>query len=278
MDRFSVFTSFKKYSLFLILFALLLLSGCQAADITPIDAADTGWFDHYFVYTFSRLIKGTAVWLGGSYGWSIVLITLLIRLGLMPLMLKQMKNSYKTREKMATLKPEMDALKNKFANKKDKESQGQFQKEMMQLYQKHNFNPIASMGCLPMIIQFPILIGFYYAIRRTPEIASHTFMWFNLGHTDLIITLIATLIYFVQFKVTQAGMDVQQRKQMAVMGFISPVMIGMVSLNSPAALPLYWAVGGVFLIVQTLAARWLYEPKKQSDVSLKTKTVEQPLK
>lgn len=277
MYKYSVFTKLKKYRFGLIVIALLLLSGCQAAS-APIDSSSTGWFDHYFVYTFSVLIKGAAAWLGGSYGWSIILVTLMVRIVLMPLMLKQMKSSYQMREKMAVLKPEMDALKEKYASKKDKESQMDFQKETMQLYQKHNLNPLGSIGCLPMIIQFPILIGFYYAIRRTPEIASHSFLWFNLGHTDILITLIAAAIYFLQFKVTQIGMEPQQRKQMAIIGLLSPVMIGMVSLNSPAALPLYWAVGGIFLILQTLIAKWLYQPKEQEKTVSNILPADQPVK
>lgn len=261
MDKYSVFTFFKKYSFVLIMAMLLLLSGCQEINASSVDASN--WFNHYFTGTFSNWIKSLAVVLGGSYGWSIILITLLIRTALMPLMLKQMESSYAMRDKMAVLKPEMDLLKEKYSDKKDKQSQAAMQQEMMQLYQTHHLNPLGAVGCLPMLIQFPVLIGFYYAIRETPEIAAHSFMWFNLGHTDIVMTLIAALIYFLQFKVTQIGMEPQQRKQMAMFGFLSPVMISIVSLNSPAALPLYWAVGGLFLIIQTLAAKWLYQPKQQ---------------
>ena len=137
------------------------------------------------------------------------------------------------------------------------------QQEMMQIYQKHQVNPLSSLGgCLPILIQFPILIGFYYAIRRTPEIATHSFLWFDLGATDVIMTIIAVAVYFLQFKVSQAGLDPAMQKQMALMGLLSPLMIGVVSLNAPAALPLYWAVGGVFMIVQTLISRKLYAPAK----------------
>ncbi|MFP3490904.1 YidC/Oxa1 family membrane protein insertase, partial [Staphylococcus sp. SIMBA_130] len=76
------------------------------------------------------------------------------------------------------------------------------------LYGKHQVNPLASLGgCLPMIIQFPILIGFYYAILRTPEIAAHSFLWFNLGQSDIILTILAVVIYYFQFKVSLLGMD-----------------------------------------------------------------------
>lgn len=135
---------------------------------------------------------------------------------------------------------------------------------MMQLYQKHGTNPFAMFGgCLPLLIQMPILLGFYYAIRRTPEIATHDFLWFSLGQTDIALTLIAVVIYYFQFKVSQMGMDEKQKKQMAFMGLLSPIMIGVISISSPAALPLYWATGGLFLMLQTwLTKKILYAKKK----------------
>lgn len=127
------------------------------------------------------------------------------------------------------------------------------QRELSVVYKKHDFNPVKmAVGCLPLIIQMPILLGFYYAIMRTPEIAEHSFLWFSLGETDILFVVFAVLIYYLQARVSLIGLDEAQRKQMAVMSFISPIMIGVVSLNAPAALPLYWAVGGMFMIVQTL--------------------------
>lgn len=177
----------------------------------------------------------------------------------MPIMLKQIKNNTVMKEKMNVLKPEMDAIQEKYRNKQDVEEQKKMQSELMQLYGKHQVNPLASLGgCLPMLIQFPILIGFYYAILRTPEIASHSFLWFNLGQSDIILTMLAVIIYFFQFKVSLIGMEPKMKKQMTFMGLLSPIMIGVISLNAPAALPLYWAVGGIFMIVQQLIAKKMY--------------------
>lgn len=114
-----------------------------------------------------------------------------------------------------------------------------------------------------MIIQFPIFIGLYYAIRRTPEIATHNFLWFNLGQTDVIMPFIAAAVYLIQAKVSQIGMDPKQKKQMALFSFISPIMIFIVSFNFPAALPLYWIVSGSFLVLQTLISKKLYLKKAE---------------
>ncbi|PAV29661.1 OxaA precursor [Virgibacillus profundi] len=258
MEKHSVFTFFKKYSFTLVLL-LVFLAGCQGVATGPIDSDSTGWFGNYLVDPFSFLIKSFASFLNGNYGWSIILITLLIRLAIMPLFLKQTKSSLQLRGKMSILKPEMDLLKEKYKDKTDSESQTNKQQELMELYQKHNMNPLASFaGCLPMLIQFPILIGFYYAILGTPEIAAHSFLWFHLGQANILLTLIAVAVYFLQFKISQMGMNAQQKKQMALLGLISPLMIGIISFNAPAALPLYWTIGGIFLIFQTLISRKLY--------------------
>lgn len=236
---------------------LLFLTGCQLN--SPIDANSSGFFNHYFIYPFSLFIKSVASILGGNYGLSIILITLLIRLILMPLSLKQMKSSVKMKEKMNVIKPEMDAITEKYKGKQDANAKMEKQQEMTKLYQKHDMNPLASFGCLPLIIQFPIIIAFYYSIRRTPEIAAHSFLWFNLGQVDFIIPFVAAAIYFLQSRVTLIGMDPGQRKQMAIMGLISPVMIGFISFTTPAALPLYWTISGLFMVFQTLISKKLYQ-------------------
>jgi len=257
MDRKSVFTFTKKYSL-IGLILVIFLTGCGALD-EPINADTEGFFNHYFVYNFSLLIKGLADVFNGSYGLSIIIITLIIRLAVMPFMLKQTRNSLVMQDKMKELKPELDEIQKKYNGNNDRESQVKKQQELMQVYQRHNFNPLATFaGCLPLIIQMPVLIAFYYAIRRTPEIAEHQFLWFDLGQTDILLTILAVVIYFIQFRVSQIGLEPQQKKQFAVLGLISPIMIGIISLNAPAALPLYWAVGGLFIIGQTLISKKIY--------------------
>ncbi|HLR52206.1 MAG TPA: membrane protein insertase YidC [Candidatus Avamphibacillus sp.] len=262
MEKSSVFTFFKKYS-FIGIILILLLAGCSGIN-EPIDENATGWFDYYFVYHFSLLIKWLASFLNGSYGFSIIIITLIIRLAIMPFMIKQTRNSLEVQDKMKIIKPEMEAIQKKYKDKNDVQSKNEMQQELMKLYQQHHFNPLASFsGCLPLLVQMPILIAFYHAIRRTPEIAAHNFLWFNLGSTDILLTILAVAIYFIQSRVTLIGLDEAQRKQMALMGIISPVMIGIISLNAPAALPLYWAVGGLFIIFQTLISKKIYLTHKR---------------
>lgn len=277
MEKSSVFTFIKKYSgIGIILILIVFLAGCTGLD-EPITENATGWFDYYFVYNFSRLIKWLATYLSGSYGLSIIVITLIIRLSIMPFMLKQTRQSLEVQDKMKVIRPELEAIQEKYKDNKEANAQAEMQQEMMALYQKHNFNPLASFaGCLPMLIQMPILIAFYHAIRRTPEIAAQNFLWFNLGSTDLLLTVLAVGIYFIQSRVTLIGLDEAQRKQMAIFGIISPIMIGVISLNAPAALPLYWAVGGLFIIFQSLISKriLLTHKREQSLKNSKSSPVE----
>lgn len=250
----------------LLSFTTLLLSACSAQ---AQNSKNTGFFQHYFVDTFSNIIKSVATVFNGDYGLAIIIVTLLIRLCLMPLMLRQYKNQMAMKEKMDRLKPEMDAIQKKMKTEKDPKKKQELQAEMMSLYKNHGVNPL-NMGCLPIIIQMPILTAFYYAIRSSKDIAQHKFLWFNLGHPDIILTIIAGLIYYYQFKVSQTTMPKQQQEQMKMMGLLSPLMIVMFSFSAPAALPLYWVVGGTFLIIQTLISQKLYY-KSPADVPAKQK-------
>lgn len=236
-----------------VLFSVL-LSACQAN--TP-DGANDGFFHQYFVNPFTLAIQFLAELFNGSYGISIIVITLIIRLLLMPFMLRVIKNQQQMKQKMDVMKPELEKLQKRLKETKDPAKQREMQQEMMALYQKHGVNPL-QMGCLPMLIQMPILMGFYYAIRGSKEIATHSFLWFSLGQTDIWMTVLAGVIYFIQFKVSQAGLPEAQKKQMQFIGLLSPVMIFIISLNVPAALPLYWSVSGMFLIGQTWLARKMY--------------------
>lgn len=113
MEQKSVFTFLKKYKWIGIAFVILLLAGCGGGINQPINENTSGWFNHYFVYNFSLIIKKIASILNGSYGLSIIVITLVIRLALLPSMLKQTKNSLVVQDKMKELKPELDALNEK---------------------------------------------------------------------------------------------------------------------------------------------------------------------
>ncbi|QHN50796.1 YidC family membrane integrase SpoIIIJ [Geobacillus stearothermophilus] len=236
----------KRRILFIALIGALaaMLAGCTEIN-QPITPESKGFWNEYIVYPLSWLIKYVAGLLGGSFGLSIIVVTILIRLLILPLMIQQTRNA----KAMQALQPEIEALRKKYSSK-DAQTQQKLQQEMMLLFQKHGVNPMA--GCLPILIQMPILIGFYHAIMRTREIAQHNFLWFDLGEKDpyFILPVIAGATTFIQQKIMMAG-SAQQNPQMAMMLWMMPIMIVIFAINFPAALSLYWVVGNIFSIVQT---------------------------
>jgi YidC/Oxa1 family membrane protein insertase len=235
----------KKIGLMIGLFALMaVLSGCGSMK-TPITADSTGIWDHYFVYPLSLLIKYVAHLFGDNFGIAIILVTLLIRTALLPLMIQQTRSS----KAMQAVQPELQKLREKYKSK-DANSQQKLQQETMALFQKNGVNPLA--GCLPLIIQMPILLAFYHAINRTEEIKHHNFLWFDLGVADpyYILPIVAGLTTFLQQKMMIGGMD-NPNPQMKMLLYIMPVMIVVFALKFPAALSLYWVIGNIFMIAQT---------------------------
>ncbi|MBH5319795.1 membrane protein insertase YidC [Paenibacillus sp. GSMTC-2017] len=270
MPRKQTFPSFSivRLVVFVILLgALLTLGGCTPASGT-IDAETPGIFNHYVIYPLSQVIGWTASLFNDNFGIAIMIITIVIRLVLFPLMLKQYRAQQAMKVKMAAMKPELKELEAKYKGKKDQDSITKRQEEMMKLYSKHQVNPLA-MGCLPMLIQLPILTGLYSAIRLTPELSSHSFLWFKLGEPDILLPIIAAVVYFIQFKVSQQGNESEQMKQLALLGYLSPILMGAFAMWAPAAISLYWVTGGLFMIVQSYLLAKLYPTVVPTTVSKK---------
>ncbi|GGE83206.1 YidC family membrane integrase SpoIIIJ [Priestia taiwanensis] len=224
---------------------VFLVSGCTDVS-TPITSESEGIWNEYFVYPLSWLITTIAESLGGLYGLSIVIVTLIVRFALLPLMIKQTKST----KAMQAINPEIQKLKEKYSSK-DAATQQKLQQETMLLFQKNGVNPLA--GCLPILVQMPIFIGFYHAIMRTTEISKHSFLWFDLGDKDpfYILPVIVVLTQYLSLKISMVG-PAADNPQMKIMLYVMPILIFVFSLNVPSALTLYWVIGNVFTIFQTL--------------------------
>jgi YidC/Oxa1 family membrane protein insertase len=221
---------------------MILMAGCSEVN-DPITSESTGIWNQWFVYPLSWLLTEVAEFFSGNYGLSIVIVTLLIRFVLLPLMIQQTRSS----KAMQALQPEIQKLREKYSSK-DQKTQQQLQQETMKLFQQNGVNPLA--GCFPLIIQMPILLGFYHAIMRTQEIASHNFLWFSLGQPDYILAITAGITTFIQQKIMMGNTD-NPNPQLKMMLYIMPIMIVVFAINFPAALSLYWVIGNIFMIVQT---------------------------
>ncbi|UUZ91307.1 membrane protein insertase YidC [Paenibacillus sp. P25] len=220
------------------IFILLLLAGCSpSARTSPIDPTTSTW-DKYFVGPLANTLDWFANLLWGSYGLSILVVTVIIRLIILPLTLKQ----YRSSKRMQELQPELKKLKEKYKDDARKQ-----QEETMKLFQKEGVNPLA--GCLPLIVQMPILIALYNAIMRNHHISEHSFLWMQLGTKDpyYILPLLAALTTYLQQKMMSSQMNAQMQSLM----FIFPVMIFVMAMNFASALPLYWIYSNTFTIVQS---------------------------
>ncbi|GIO23991.1 membrane protein insertase YidC [Oceanobacillus sp. J11TS1] len=240
----------KKYGILITFLVLaVLLAGCTQID-EPITPDSEGIWNTIFVYPLSWFITTIAEFLSENYGLAIIVVTVFIRLLLVPLNVKQIKST----KAMQEVQPQLQELQQKYASK-DANTQQKLQQETMQLFQKHGVNPLA--GCLPILIQMPIFIAMYHAIRRTTEIATHDFLWFQLGTPDYILPILTALFTFLQQKLmmstnSAANSNPQMRLQLQIMLYVMPIMIGVMAFFFPAALALYWVTGNIFMVFQTL--------------------------
>ncbi|MDU0423323.1 membrane protein insertase YidC [Staphylococcus haemolyticus] len=258
----------KKALLPLLLGVMVFLAGCDYSKSSNRD----GFFYNTFVEPMSKVLH----WLGHSvfnddYGIAIIVLVLVIRIILLPFMLSNYKNSHLMREKMKVAKPEVDGVQEKVKRARTQEEKMAANQEMMEVYKKYDINPMKSaLGCLPVLIQMPVVMGLYFVLRYRigGGIAEHPhFLWFNLINPDIWITIIAGVLYFIQAWVSSKQMPQEQRQMTYMMMIVSPIMIIWISLSSASALGLYWSVSAAFLIVQTYFANMYYEKVAQREVA-----------
>lgn len=245
-----------KILLITLLFASV-FAGCNAA---VSSGQNPDLWHHYFIYPMSLLIVHIAkVWVFQSFGFAIMIVTVGVRMLLMPLNVIQYKNQLN----MKRLQPQLKELKEKYSSK-HAEKQKQYQVEMLKLMQENKANPV--MGCLPLIVQLPVFSAVYYAIRQTKEISASSFLWLNLGHPDpyFVLPLLAACMTYIQGKIVQTNVPGEQMTQAKMMQFMSPVMVFMFGFASPSGLVLYWLTGSAFMIVQYMILKKLYRNEPAS--------------
>lgn len=230
-----------------------------------------------FVYTeilfrplFNLLVGITNVLPTHNVGWAIIILTALVRLVLLPSSLHHARGLQRQQLKMKELQTDLEDIKSKHKNDKGKQAQA-----TMELYRKAGINPAS--GCLPLLIQLPILIALYrvfftglnnesfhwlYAFVSRPTIIMHLFLATDLSTPSLVFALLAGVSQFIQMRWltptpppqpganedSAAAMESMQKN----MRYIFPVMTVFISLRLPAALALYWVTSTVFGMIQQL--------------------------
>jgi YidC/Oxa1 family membrane protein insertase len=199
-----------------------------------------------------------------NYGWAIIILTLLVRLVTAPLTVKQMRSM----ERMRRVQPRMKEIQEKYKDDRQKQSE-----QMMSLYRQESVNPLG--GCLPMVLQLPVFIGLFYALRSSIQLRHAPFFgWiddlsapdllFVLPGLDFPIRVLPVLMgasMFLQQKLTPMQIDPAQARMMLIM---MPGMMTVISYTFPSGLVLYWMMSNVLAIAHQL---WVGKQMDPTDKS-----------
>lgn len=195
-----------------------------------------------------------------SYGWAIIVITLVIKLLFWPLT----QASTRSMKRLQALQPQMKAIQEKY-----KDDPVKMNRKVMEFMKEHKVSPLG--GCLPMVLQMPVFIGFFYMIRSAIELRGESFLWvtdlsrpdtlfmipgLNFPFNLLPLIMGGTMLWQAHLTPPSPGMDPMQQKLMRYMPMIFMVFL----YNFSAGLTLYWTVQNLLTIAQTKLTRAVAEP------------------
>ena len=224
-------------------------------------------FLYKVVESLQNLISSLGITdIGVSYVLAVFVLTIIIRALILPLNIKSMKSTAKMQE----IQPELKKIQTKYKNSPEK-----LQQETMKLYKENNVSMTG--GCLPMIIQMPILFALYGAFMKITEVQGQPFLWISdLSQKDpffILPVLAAGLTYLSTHFSTKANSAATTQTQggpnMASMNIAMSVMIGVTAINFKSLLVLYWIMGSLIQILQTYLIVVLPNKRKakQAEVS-----------
>ena len=184
-----------------------------------------------------------------NWGWAILALTVILNLAMIPTRIMMMKSSLK----MQRIQPQMDAIKAKYSKYKTTDPRRQeMNKEMFDLQRKEGVNMFG--GCIPMLLQYPLLIGFYEMLRYAIELRQAHWLWLpDLSAPDpthiLPVFFIVSMFLSQYFTPASGGIDPRQQKMMA---FMMPVIFGVMMWNIGSGVALYWAGSNLLGVGQQL--------------------------
>ncbi|MBP1045520.1 membrane protein insertase YidC [Enterococcus sp. BWM-S5] len=245
---------------------MLFLSGCVK---TGSDGQPTGegFVYNYLVQPMSNMITYLVDNFNWNYGWAIVVITIIVRLIILPIGLNQSRKSMIQTEKMQSIKPQIDVIQERLKQATTREEQAEAQAEMQRVYKENNVSMMGGIGCLPLLIQMPIFSALFFAARYTEGISEADFFGINLGQPSIVFVVLAGIAYLIQGYISTIGIPEEQKKTMKSMLIVSPLMIVFMSFQSPAGVALYWVVGGIFSCIQTFITNILLKPRIKAQVA-----------
>lgn len=192
-----------------------------------------------------------------SYGLAIILFTIIIRIILLPLNIKQTRSQVK----MTEIQPEVKKLQEKYKNDPQKSQQ-----EMMKLYKEKGVNPMG--GCLLLIVQLPILWALFYVFKNIPEFKNYGFLWIKIldkPDTYRILPILSGATQFMSMILMSAKGNDAQAKQTNTMNISMSIFMVFMSWNFNAALVLYWVVNNLIQIAQTVVMKKIDKKKIEAE-------------
>jgi len=206
---------------------------------------DFGFFGPIGKYLFLSL-QFIHAHITSNWGWSIVLLTVLINLLILPLRVKTMQSGLK----MQRIQPQMDAIKERYKKYKATDpKRNEMNVEIMKLQKDNGVNMFG--GCIPTLIQMPLLFAFFSMLPKVVELRQAHWFWLpDLSSADPYHILPIVMVvsqFLVQFYTPSPGVDPQQQKMMA---FMMPAVSGYMTWNYASGLALYWTIGNLISIIQ----------------------------
>jgi YidC/Oxa1 family membrane protein insertase len=227
------------------------LEAVRSADITGV--IDYGMFK-ILVYPLLTSLRWIYQYVH-NYGYAIIILTFLLTLLLFPFRLKQMVSM----KKMQVVQPKVKAIQEKYSRyKKTDPKRAEMNQEVMALYKEHGVNPLG--GCLPLLLQMPLLFAFYALLNYSIELRQAPFIWWihDLSIKDpfYVLPIVMGITSFISQKMTPMtpGADPTQAKIMMLM----PIMFTVMFLSLSSGLNLYFLCSNIFQIAfQKITERWI---------------------
>jgi YidC/Oxa1 family membrane protein insertase len=206
-----------------------------------------------------------------NFGWAIILLTVVLNLVLFPLRLKQQVSMLK----MQKIQPQMRRLQDQYKKLKANDPRrAQVQSDMMNLYKEHGVNPMG--GCLPLLLQMPLLFGFYAALGYSIELRRAPWIFWirDLSQPDpfyVIPIAMAAAMFFQQKMTPTANVDPAQAKMMLIM----PLVFAFMFINYSSGLSLYWVTGSIIGIGQQIFINKYWSPQAEAKLKAQTRREQQ---
>lgn len=266
----------QKYFFLIAMLALLALivTGCSGSGNpntnTPPSSGVYGWIYQWIGLPIQNIMIKLGHQLGGAngIGWSIVIITLVVRLILLPLMVYQQKKGVTQQQKMGRLQPQLTLIQEAMHRKSiTPEQQMQLSTWQRELYSKNQVSLTGGMGCLPLLIQMPIMIGIYQAVAYSADLKSASFFGISLTSKSLLLAILATLFAVIQSYMSTIGVPAEQKKAMQSVLIISPITTMFFALSFSGALALYWTAGNFMMIIQQAITTFIVTPREKKRIA-----------